>query len=217
MKLDDYLTGFNRLRALYNTVNQEFSSKRLVQHDWNHVLRDVARAITIGEAEKADVETVLAATLLHDIGRLHPEMGEDHVKVGARLASKLLENADFTDKQVKEIVHCIETHETYSLKEPKSIEAKVVHDADALEKCGEIGVARVFNYFIGEKGLTIKQMMETNDEENELHPPIFYTQTGNRLGEKRFLRAHEFWKQLRNELAQEERETKSIIPSYEEK
>lgn len=65
MKLDDYLMQFGDLKALYQLVKQDFSTRGLIHHNWHHILRDLARAIVIGEAEKAKMKIVLASVLLH--------------------------------------------------------------------------------------------------------------------------------------------------------
>lgn len=74
MRLDGYLSRITELRTLYDLVKQEFSMRRLVHHNWSHLQRDLAMAIVIGEAEKADMKVILASVLLHDIGRLYPEL-----------------------------------------------------------------------------------------------------------------------------------------------
>jgi HD superfamily phosphodiesterase len=78
MKLDEYLSQSSELRVLYQMVKQDFSMRGLVHHNWHHILRDLARAIIVGEAEKANMKIVLAGVLLHDIGRLYPDLGSDH-------------------------------------------------------------------------------------------------------------------------------------------
>ncbi len=84
MKLDEYLSHSPALNALHARVKEDFLERRLVHHNWNHILRDLGRGITIGEEEGAEMKRVLASILLHDIGRLYPELGEDHHSVGAK-------------------------------------------------------------------------------------------------------------------------------------
>lgn len=43
----------------------------------------------------------------------------------------------------------------------------------------------------------------------------FYTETGRRLGENGYTKASQFWKELDNELKEEEQSIKQIIPQYE--
>jgi HD superfamily phosphodiesterase len=106
------------------------------------------------------MKIVLASVLLHDIGRLYPKLGDNHHEAGAKIAPKYLKDAGFTDKEIEAIIHCIRAHGPRGLEEPKSLEAKVVYDIDALScSVGYLGVARVFSYFMREEGLSVKETM----------------------------------------------------------
>lgn len=215
MKLDGYLPEITELRTLYNMVKQNFSTRGLVHHNWSHIKRDLARAIIIGEAEKADMKIVLASVLLHDIGRLYPELGDNHYEAGAKTAPKYLQDAGFTDIEIKAIIHCIKAHGPRGLEEPKSLEAKVVYDVDVLScSVGYIGVARVFDYFMREEGLGVKEMMAIPSGKKGPRED-FYTKTGRMLSEKGLQKAERFWKELGDELKEEERRVRDIIPDYE--
>lgn len=215
MKLDGYLSQISELRTLYDIVKQNFSARGLVHHNWSHIHRDLARAIVIGAAEKADMKIVLASVLLHDIGRLYPELGDNHYEAGAKTAPKYLQDAGFTDREIETIIHCIKAHGPRGLEEPKSLEAEVVYDMDVLScSVGYIGVARVFDYFMREEGLGVKEMMALPGGKKGPRED-FYTKTGRMLGEKGFQKARRFWEELREELKEEERKVKDIILDYE--
>jgi hypothetical protein len=64
MKLDEYLSHWPELRVLYQIVKQDFSKRGLVHHNWNHILRDLATAIIVGEAEKANMKIILAGEVV---------------------------------------------------------------------------------------------------------------------------------------------------------
>lgn len=102
MTPNQYLSKSPQLKALCRLVEHDFSSKGLVHHNWNHVLRDLARGIMIGEAEGADMRIVLAGVLLHDIGRIYPEEEEDHHTSGAKAAPKYLTKAGYTKREIDE-------------------------------------------------------------------------------------------------------------------
>lgn len=215
MRLDYFLSRFAELKALYQSVKEDFLVKGLIHHNWHHILRDLSRAIIIGENERADMKIVLASVLLHDIGRLYPELGRDHHVVGAKKAPEYLKKAGFTGEEISEIVHCIRAHGPRGLEEPKTLEAKVVYDVDVLScSVGYVGVARVFDYFMREEKMGVKNMMEIPSGVKGPRKD-FYTATGKVLGEENLKKAQKFWEELTQELKEEERTVKEIIPGYE--
>jgi len=215
MKLRDYLSKFAELQTLYNAVKQDFLTKGLVHHNWNHILRDLAKGIIIGEKEGANMKIVLAGILLHDIGRLYPEVNKDHHSAGAEISLKYLKEAGYTEKESGEVVHCIRSHGPRGIEEPRTLEAKVCFDVAVLScSVGYIGVARVFSYFMREEGMNIKQMIEIPSGRKGPRKD-FYTGTGRRLGEEGLKKARNFWKELSREFVEEEKVIKKIIPDYE--
>ncbi len=216
MKLKEYLLKFAELQTLYDMVKQDFLTKGLVHHNWNHILRDLAKGIIIGEEEGADMKIVLAGILLHDIGRLHPELGRDHHSAGAEIASQYLRTAGFVDEEIRKVVHCIKSHGLRGLEEPRTLEAKVCYDVDVLScSVGYIGVARVFDYFMREEGMNVKEMIKIPSGRKRLRED-FYTETGRRLGGEGLKKARKFWEELNREFSEEEQGIRAIIPDYEE-
>jgi len=214
MKLDDYLSQFEDVRLLYDKVAEEFSSKGLVHHNWNHMLRDLARGIIIGEAEETNMKIVLASILLHDIGRLYPEKGEDHHAIGADVAPKYLMDAEFTDKEIEEIKHCIRAHGPRGIEEPQSSEAKVCYDVNVLScSVGYIGVARVFSYFMREEKMSVREVVELSSGRKGPRKD-FYTENGRKIGEEGLARARNFWEALEREFKEEKRTVRGIIPFF---
>ena len=215
MKLNNYLSKFIELKSLYETVRKNFLTKGLVHHNWSHVLRDLARGIIIGEKERADMKIVLAGILLHDMGRLYPQLGKDHYSAGAKVAPTYLRKAGFTNEEIKKIVHCIRSHGPRGLEEPKTLEARVGYDVDVLScSVGYIGVARVFDYFMREERMNVRQMIEIPSGKKG-HRKDFYTQTGKKIGKKGLEKARKFWKELEKEFVQQKREVKKVLPNYE--
>jgi uncharacterized protein len=116
-------------------------------HDWTHVERVYNLAMNIGKKEGADLNILAAACLLHDIGRREEMKSHGkfcHAEMGAQLAEKILAKLKLDKEIVDNIVHCIITHRYRNNHEPKTIEAKVLFDADKIDSIGAIGVARDF-------------------------------------------------------------------------
>jgi HD superfamily phosphodiesterase len=215
MKLQYYLSGSAELRSLYESVEEDYSANGLIHHNWHHVLRDLARAVLIGEAEKADMKLLLSAVLLRDIGRLHPISGKDHYESGTVKAREHLVHAGFTDEEVGRILDCIRASGPRGLKEPETTEEKVVYDVDVLScSVGCRGVARVFDFFMRESNIGVMEMLAIP---SDMKGPRrdFYTGTGEALGKEGLDKARRFWRELRQELDEEVKVVREVIPEYE--
>ena len=115
-------------------------------HDKSHVERVYNLALRIAEMEKADVDIVKAAVLLHDVARALEDEGkiEDHAAESAKMAKKVLNDVGFPHQKAAEVIHCIKVHRFRKGKRAESLEAKILQDADRLDILGAIGIARVF-------------------------------------------------------------------------
>lgn len=119
-------------------------------HDWSHVRRVETLAETLverhPESPSIDDRVVTLAVLLHDIGRAREDRGEidDHADWGAREAEGILETVGGEPKTIERVAHCIRAHRYSTGPEPKTLEAKLLSDADNLDALGAIGIARVF-------------------------------------------------------------------------
>ncbi|MDP1833722.1 MAG: HD domain-containing protein [Candidatus Moranbacteria bacterium] len=123
-------------------------------HDWTHVERVRALALHIGKKEKADLFVVEAAALLHDIGRKEEMTNRGkicHAEKGAEISKIILKKYKFTQEQIDNVFHCIQSHRSRNGYAPTTLEAKVVFDADKIDSIGAIGAARAF-LFAGNAG-----------------------------------------------------------------
>ncbi|OGB73164.1 hypothetical protein A2Y26_03580 [candidate division CPR2 bacterium GWD2_39_7] len=141
------------IESVLEKVKKQLSTS-MPSHDWEHTKRVLKLAIHIGEKEGADVEILKLASLLHDIGREEQRKsgGEVcHAEAGAKMASRILKGLDLEPEKVEEVVHCIEVHRSKSDRQRRSLEAKVLYDADKLDGIGAVGIGRAF-VFAGEIG-----------------------------------------------------------------
>lgn len=123
-------------------------------HKWDHTLRVYRLCEHIGIAEGVDMDVLLAAAYLHDIGRGYQDESNGavcHAEKGARMAEPIVDKLALSDAQKKNILHCIRSHRFRGRHEPKTPEARVLFDADKLDAIGAVGVARAF-LFAGEVG-----------------------------------------------------------------
>ena len=116
-------------------------------HDWWHVHRVWHMALTLAEKEGADLFVVQLAALLHDIADWKFHAGDD--KKGEVMARQWLESLGIEEKVIShvcQIVGDISFKGAGVATNMKTIEGKVVQDADRLDAIGAIGIARAFAY-----------------------------------------------------------------------
>lgn len=118
-------------------------------HDVEHVYRVLYNALQIArDEENVDRDVLVAACLLHDIGR--KEQFEDHTlchaRVGAVKAERFLREQGFGEDFAEKVANCIRTHRFRRSDPPRSIEAKILFDADKLDVTGALGIARSLMY-----------------------------------------------------------------------
>jgi uncharacterized protein len=149
--LPEYATSL--LTGIREQARTHFSRAR-GSHDWDHTLRVHRLCRCIGIAEGADLLVVEAAAYLHDIGRVDQDRTDGklcHAEKGARLAKAMLSNMPIGIERRENIIHCIGSHRFRRGEPPRTVEAKVLFDADKLDAIGAVGVARAF-LFAGELG-----------------------------------------------------------------
>ena len=123
-------------------------------HDWEHTLRVSRLCQQIGSAEGADMDVLMAAAYLHDIGRSHQDIsngGVCHAEKGAQMARPIVAGLSLSPEQKENILHSVRSHRFRGTQGPETLEARVLFDADKLDAIGAVGVARAF-LFAGEVG-----------------------------------------------------------------
>ncbi|WP_297464166.1 HD domain-containing protein [Thermococcus sp.] len=173
-------------------------------HGFSHVERVLNLCINIGRKEGADLEVLALAALLHDVARPLESAGkvEDHAVEGARIARRFLRGLGYPEEKVEAVVHAIESHRFSRGPEPKTLEAKILSDADKLDAMGAVGIARVFMYS-GEHGRSIEDSIKHFREKILKLKDLMYTETGRRLAEERHRFTREFIERMEREMVGE--------------
>ena len=115
-------------------------------HDLGHILRTARLAQRVAQEEGADLETCVAAALLHDLvyrPKNHPESTQT-ARMAADLVPRWCQTTAGLETRAEAIAAAVASHSWSGGGTPASLEAAVVQDADRLEALGAIGVARVF-------------------------------------------------------------------------
>jgi len=194
-------------------------------HDKEHVYRVLYNALAIGQEEPGvDWDVLIAACLLHDIGR--KEQFSDpslcHAEVGSEKAFQLLLREGFSEEFAEKVRHCVLTHRFRKSRPPQSPEAKILFDADKLDVTGALGIARTLMYKgdrteplytrlpdgeidpgTGEEGASFFREYKFKLEKLQ---DRFYTQKGAQMARKRQAIAADFYESLLREVTEGDRE-----------
>jgi len=116
-------------------------------HAFDHTERVYNLALKIGKKEKADLDVIKAAALLHDVARLKEDNKEVecHAEHGAKMAEEILKEMNFPKDKIENVVHSIKAHRDSKKLIPETKEAKILQDADRLDALGAITIARMFS------------------------------------------------------------------------
>jgi len=115
-------------------------------HDFDHIMRVYKNAQQIIKKEKVNEKLVLSAVLLHDIMSFpkSDKRSKNSSIESAKKAKIILKKYDFTLDEITIVCDAISEHSFSQKKIPKTIEGKILQDADRLDALGAIGIARVF-------------------------------------------------------------------------
>lgn len=114
-------------------------------HDYFHTLRVFKMATHIATEEKANLEIVQLAALLHDVDDIKLSPQTHAQKINAR---RFLAVNNFPETTICNICQIIDevSYLGNDSVTPKTLEGKCVQDADRLDALGAVGIARAFAY-----------------------------------------------------------------------
>lgn len=188
-------------------------------HDKEHIYRVLYTALDIAQTEKdVDYDILICACLLHDIGRQeqfeNPNL--NHAEVGADKASAFLSEHGFSETFTRSVCGCIRSHRYRKRNPPASLEAKILFDADKLDVCGAIGIARTLLYkgIVGEPLYSLTPQRTLLDGTNDTEPSFFqeykyklesiydhfFTKRGAQLARQRQDAARDYYQNLLSEM-----------------
>lgn len=194
-------------------------------HDYDHILRVMALAETIQAAEGGDLPTLWAAVAFHDLGQERERCsGGDHARIGADLAADLLIGTDFPQAAVPAVQTAILDHRQTGDTLPRTLEGRILYDADKIDCLGAIGIGRLF-CITGRYGqkvystlpeeisepvdpLTIRQLRRRPDYSPSIEfqllfenlPARMTTPTGKLLAQERYDYMAHFFRRLKQEV-----------------
>jgi hypothetical protein len=185
---------------------RQFAEANLKHPAWgaSHSLRDYELAKELAAADKVtlDDDVLYAAAYLHDVAAFAPfaKEGVDHQDQAASIVESLLAGTGFPMAKIDAVRGAIRTH--MFARDPAGPEAVYLHDADALDWLGAIGVARVFG-IVDPKGGTPAGPDAVKRLEKSLVdvPPRIVSPAGKARAPQRVRELGEFLRTLREQSA----------------
>lgn len=150
---------------IYEEVRQRFAAIADLAHGWEHVERVYRLALLIAEQEGAEPFIVAMAALMHDLGHAVANVSlvtnvtdvtdvslatddaarqvkEHHADSSVKLARELMTRYGVPEEKQEAILHAIVAHSFSKGVEPRTLEARIVRDADRIDALGAIGIMR---------------------------------------------------------------------------
>ncbi len=131
----------------WRTTVRDLAAQHFKNPAWgySHCVRDytLARELAAADHVVLDDDVLYAAAYLHDMAAFAPweKKDADHADEAARIVDTVLAGSGFPMAKIDAVRGAIRTH--MFDREPVGPEALYLHDADALDWLGAIGVARI--------------------------------------------------------------------------
>lgn len=198
-------------KALYKQIDDYMNScVKETAHDSEHIYRVLNYCIMIAANEQnVDYDTLITATLLHDIGR--DAQTKKHNEIGADMARAYLKAIEFPKDKIDGVYHAIINHSNSNYGKQKTLEAKILYDADKLDAIGVIGISRAlmgvgnYNnpfYCLKNDKINLDEKCETDTFVRYYLTHVcksydkFFTKTATEYALKRKLEAERFFEEI---------------------
>jgi uncharacterized protein len=173
------------------------STPQFGTHGFEHVERVYDTCLHVGKMEKADFDILLPAALLHDIAREE----ESHAQAGAEKSKPILRRYGQPEDNIEKIADAISTHSFSGKKPPKTLEAKILSDADKLDALGAIGIYRTAVYS-GEHARPVDDFVAHFHDKLLKLEGLLFTDEAKRMARNRTQYMVDFVERLHGELKQ---------------
>ena len=166
----------------------------------SHSVRDyeLAKELAAADQVTVDDDVLYAAAYLHDVAAFAPFRNSDvdHQDEAARIVESMLAGTGFPMSKIEAVRGAIRTH--MYVRDAVGPEAIYLHDADALDWLGAIGVARVFG-LVDPKGGSPDGPSAVQNLEHSLTsvPPRIVSKAGKARATQRVRELEQFLRELR--------------------
>jgi uncharacterized protein len=130
----------------------------LPEHRTNHTLLVLKNSLRLAKNRKVNLDVVSLSAILHDVAVFSSERKE-HAEEGARIAEEYLTQHGYPSDLVQQVAHAIRVHSGPLAFGPRSEEAKILQDADTIDKVGALSVSTSLLHY-GSKKMLPEQALE---------------------------------------------------------
>lgn len=174
-----------------------------VAHKLDHVLRVLSwakliSAELVGNDEKVNLEILQIAVWLHDVRQPYNEKKSLHIQGSVIKSREILESIGYPKEKIKRVLEVISQHSSEVVNSPKTIEAKILYDADKLDGFGAIGLARVFT-LCGQQKISVVDAVEWYKQKIAKAKPLLQTSIAKRIVKENEEYINSFFKQFEKE------------------
>jgi len=219
------LNSFDRDAAIekIRSFLRTYQSNLSFAHGYDHAERVSKLALHIAGNEGGDTLIIEIAALLHDIGLVplaalkreltRDDKGEEHItflsyltgisghgEVSSLIAGNLLKEMNLPDEKLEHVCGIIQEHYSGTSQiAKKTLESRILNDADVLDRCGATWIARAFQRTSAfDRRLGIGTVVRKHLEPSSYSTR--HTETAQKMMEKRVAFQNKFLKQLVDEL-----------------
>ncbi|MFX0033360.1 MAG: HD domain-containing protein [Promethearchaeota archaeon] len=173
-------------------------------HGFPHIERVYNLCLILGNQLNANLKILKISTLLHDLGRKKEKdirIKKGHAEISANLAKMYLtsQNFNITDEELENIIHCIKSHSFSNNIKPRTLEAKILSDADKLDAIGAIGLYRTIGYTIQKKG-NLNDVIKHLEEKILKIKDLLFLDISKKIAEKRHKIIMNFYDEIKKEI-----------------
>jgi uncharacterized protein len=129
----------------------------LPEHRMGHTLLVLKNSLLLAKNRKVNLDVVALSAILHDIATFSSDRKE-HAEEGAKVAEEYLRKHGYPDDLVQKVVHSIRVHAGPLVFSPRSNEAKILQDADTIDKVGAVSITTFLLHY-GSKKMLPEQVL----------------------------------------------------------
>lgn len=211
-------------KKIYTFVKEKFDKTNHFYHgpfdETYYTLRVFEEAKNIIQElkeKKIKKEEVLTAAILHDVGKTKLKASKlfygtrerenireewiKHAELGVPIAKKYLKKEGYSPEFIEHVCYLIKNHDKRDMKN-KTIELKILQDADIIADIGFAGFIRPFLYATRFKRTTISTI-EFLQKENRLENNHINLNASKRLGKKKMKKQKELAKEILKDIKSE--------------